>query len=425
MPRKFVPLVLALAAWVGATANAQPTGAANAVTAPSDARNSSTLPLSLSSARQIALDNSPTLAGASREVEAAQGALTQAGVFQNPSLGLDVEDLRTGNRTTTVTLSQPIELGGKRAARMAAAERALEAARVQREMKAAQLQADVTASFLATLLSQERVRLAQESLEVARSGSLAASKRVQAGKVSPLEETRSKVAEANVRLELAQAQGELSAQLQELRALLAGGPAFDALDGNALEVPSLPPIDVLQGRVDASPSIRVARLETARLRALADLEQAKRTPDIAVSLGMQRAQQDGRSIAIVGVSIPLPVFDTNRGNIVEALRRRDKSEDDARATELRLRADLAIARQRLDIAAQEVTAVRSEILPAAQLAFNAAAQGFELGKFEYLDVLDAQRTLLQARTQYLRSLGDSHRAVADVARLLGTNPSQP
>eukprot|EP00952_Eustigmatos_sp_NYUAD-ZCMA_P008467 35248-Eustigmatos_ZCMA.PRE.1 len=99
--------------------------------------------------------------------------------------------------------------------------------------------------------------------------------------------------------------------------------------------------------------MRMARLETQRLTALADLEQAKRTPDIAVSLGMQRAQQDGRSIAIVGVSIPLPVFDTNRGNIVEALRRRDKSEDDARAMELRQRADLAIARQRLDMASRE------------------------------------------------------------------------
>lgn len=240
-----------------------------------------------------------------------------------------------------------------------------------------------------------------------------------------MEETRSKVAEANVRLELAQAQGELDAQMQELRALLAGGPPFDTLDGDALQLPSLPPIEELQARVEESPTMRMARLETQRLTALADLEQAKRTPDIAVSLGMQRAQQDGRSIAIVGVSIPLPVFDTNRGNIVEALRRRDKSEDDARAMELRQRADLAIARQRLDMASREVMAARTEILPAAQLAFNAAAQGFELGKFEYLDVLDAQRTLLQARTQYLRSLGESHRAVADVARLLGTNPSQP
>lgn len=414
-------LALALAMLVGFAANAQQVAPSGAPSVAVVSSKQASQPLTLGAALQAAIDNSPTLSAARREIDAAQGALTQAGVYQNPSLDLEVEDLRSGMRSTTVTLSQPLELGGKRSARVAAADRALEAIRVKSEATEAQLKADVTAAFLSALLSQERVRLAQESLNIARSGSQAASKRVQAGKVSPLEETRSKVAEANVRLELVQAQGELAAQLQELRALLAGGVPFEALDGNALLLPTLPPIDVLQARVENSPTMRQARLETSRLSALADLEQAKRKPDIAVSLGMQRSQQDGRSTAIVGVSIPLPVFDTNRGNIIQSLRLRDKSEDDARALELRLRADLAIARQRMEIASQEVAAVSAEILPSAQLAFDAAAQGFELGKFEYLDVLDAQRTLLQARSQYLRSLGESHRAAADVARLLGNN----
>ncbi len=414
-------LALGLAMLVGFGANAQQVAPTSAPSVGVASPTQASQPLTLGAALQAAIDNSPTLSAARREIDAAQGALTQAGVYQNPSLDLEVEDLRSGMRSTTVTLSQPLELGGKRSARVAAAERALEAIRVRSEATEAQLKADVTAAFLSALLSQERVRLAQESLNIARSGSQAASKRVQAGKVSPLEETRSKVAEANVRLELVQAQGELAAQFQELRALLAGGMPFDALDGNALLLPTLPPIDVLQARVENSPTMRQARLETSRLSALADLEQAKRKPDIAVSLGMQRSQQDGRSTAIVGVSIPLPVFDTNRGNIIQSLRLRDKSEDDARALELRLRADLAIARQRMEIASQEVAAVSAEILPSAQLAFNAATQGFELGKFEYLDVLDAQRTLLQARSQYLRSLGESHRAAADVARLLGNN----
>lgn len=421
MTKKPMSLALGLAMLVGFGANAQQVAPTSATSVGVASSTQASQPLTLGAALQAAIDNSPTLSAARREIDAAQGALTQAGVYQNPSLDLEVEDLRSGMRSTTVTLSQPLELGGKRSARVAAAERALEAIRVKSEATEAQLKADVTAAFLSALLSQERVRLAQESLNIARSGSQAASKRVQAGKVSPLEETRSKVAEANVRLELVQAQGELAAQLQELRALLAGGMPFDALDGNALLLPTLPPIDVLQARVENSPTMRQARLEISRLSALADLEQAKRKPDIAVSLGMQRSQQDGRSTAIVGVSIPLPVFDTNRGNIIQSLRLRDKSEDDARALELRLRADLAIARQRMEIASQEVAAVSAEILPSAQLAFNAATQGFELGKFEYLDVLDAQRTLLQARSQYLRSLGESHRAAADVARLLGNN----
>ena len=72
----------------------------------------------------------------------------------------------------------------------------------------------------------------------------------------------------------------------------------------------------------------------------------------------------------------------------------------------------------------EVNVLQSEVLPGAQAAFDAATKGFELGKFAYLDVLDAQRTLLQARAQYLRALADAHRSITDLDRLLGGPSSQ-
>ncbi|CKS27678.1 Cation efflux system protein CzcC [Mycobacterium tuberculosis] len=132
-----------------------------------------------------------------------------------------------------------------------------------------------------------------------------------------------------------------------------------------------------------------------------------------------RSREVGRSQAVVGISVPLPIFDTNRGNITEALRRQDKAEEDARALELRLRADVGSARQRYVTTLAEVEALQSDILPGAQTAFDAATKGFELGKFSYLDALDAQRTLLQARSQYLRSLSELHRSITDLDRLLG------
>ena len=146
-----------------------------------------------------------------------EGARVQAGVFQNPTLSVEVEDVRRDTRTTTVLLSQPFELGGKRGARIEAAERAIDVARAQLETKYADIRANVTAAFFATLISQDRVRLAQASLELARTGSETAGKRVTAGKVSPVEETKAKVAEANVRLELVQARGELQTNLYQLR----------------------------------------------------------------------------------------------------------------------------------------------------------------------------------------------------------------
>lgn len=421
MFRPLVPIALAIAAFAGSNVLAQqPSGLPVTANFQPATSASGLQPVTLAGAIQLALDNSPALSAARREIEATEGERIQAGVFQNPTMNVEVEDQRRDTRTTTFTVSQPFELGGKRSARIAAAERGIEVARVQLEARESDIRANVTAAFFATLISQERVRLAQASLDLASTGSQAAGKRVTAGKVSPVEETKAKVAEANVRLELVQARGELQTNLELLRSLTTRTTGIDAVDGNALAVPQPPLPDAFEERIANSPTIRQARLEVRRFGALSDLEQAKRLPDITLTAGAQRNQElGGRNQLVVGISVPLPIFDTNRGNIVAALRRQDKAEDEARATELRLRSDVLAARQRYLVATNEVTALLREILPGAQSAFDAATKGFELGKFSFLDALDAQRTLLQARSQYLRSLAEAHRSVTDIDRLLG------
>ena len=379
-------------------------------------------PLTLAAAVQLALDNNPELSSARREVEAVEGARDQAGVFPNPTLSMQMEDTRSQTRQTTVLLSQPIELGGKRSARIEAAERAVDIARTQLEAKQIELRAGVTAAFFSTLVAQDRVRLAQASLDLAHRGSDAAGKRVTAGKVSPVEETKAKVAEAGVRLELVQAHSELQITLQQLRALMGGGTPVTLVDGDVLAIPAPRPDASLEISILDAPSLREARLEARRLNALVDLERAKRIPDISLTLGSTRQQELGRNQALVGVSIPLPIFDTNRGNLTEALRRQDKAEDAIRAAELRLRTEVYAARQRYATSRVEVETLRNEVLPGAQSAFDAATKGFELGKFSYLEALDAQRTLLQARAQYLRSLAEAHRSITDLDRLLGGAP---
>ncbi|OYW25195.1 MAG: cobalt-zinc-cadmium resistance protein, partial [Hydrogenophilales bacterium 12-63-5] len=106
-----------------------------------------------------------------------------------------------------------------------------------------------------------------------------------------------------------------------------------------------------------------------------------------------------------------------------ALRRTDKARDELIATEVRLGGELVQAHERLNAARQEVDALQNDILPGAQSAYDAATKGFELGKFSFLEVLDAQRTLLQAKSQYLRTLTEGHRAAAEIERVLGNASS--
>jgi cobalt-zinc-cadmium efflux system outer membrane protein len=389
-------------------------------------------PLDLRSAIALAQRANPGLSSAAREQEASDAAVLQAGAWPNPVLEAQVFHLRRGNRTTTLLLSQPVELGGKRAARVTAAERARDQAASALLARRSELRASTITLIFDVLAAQERVRLMQDSLGLAQAATRAAANRVAAGKVPPLEETRSRVAGAGIRVELQQAEGALRSARRQLAALWGNpDPRFTQAQGAVDRLPPLALAQDVERRLAAAPMLRQARLEVERRQALSQLEQARRVPDVTVSLGAKRVPADegmgsgnGRNQVVVGVSVPLPIFDTNRGNVAEALSREEKARDDLAAAELQLGADVAQATERLRSARAAAETLQRDALPGAEAAYKAAAKGFELGKFSFLEALDAQRTHFQVRNQYLMAVADAHRAASELDRLLGTEADE-
>ncbi|MDD2977130.1 TolC family protein [Aquabacterium sp.] len=380
-------------------------------------------PLTLAEAIRLALQFSPQIVANQQELAASDGTVIQAGARPNPEIQALIEDTRRESRTTTVQFSQPIELGGKRSARVSVAELGRAQTAVDVEGRRAQIRADVSDAFFGAVIAQERVQLAQASAELSGRAADAASKRVQAGKVSPVDETRAKVAHAGVRVELRQAQGELRSARQRLSALL--GPAAPRAQVLAWQSNALPALLSPDTSLTDVPALRQARLEVDRRQAMVELERARRIPDVTLTLGAKRDQQVGRNQTVIGLSIPIPVLDTNRGNLLQALRLHDKAEADLQATRIRVETEWTQLSERQRSAQAEVQALKEEVLPGAESAWQAATTGFELGKFSFLDALDAQRTLFQARAQYLRALNELYRTTADIDRLLGTNTDEP
>lgn len=382
-------------------------------------------PLTLKAAQELALGANPELSAAGRELEALEATIVQAQIRPNPEFSTLIEDTRRETRTTTLQLNQPIELGGKRAARIGAAERGRDAASLELDATRAEIRSAVTAAFFDVLVAQERLRLTQASVELAQRATGAASRRVTAGKVSPVEETRARVAEAGVRIESTLAASELATARKRLAGIWGNSsPRFERAEGDAESLPPLPALADLNMRLATSPNLLWARIEVERRQALAEVERSRRIPDLTVSLGAKRNEELGRDQAILGVSIPIPVFNRNQGNLLEALHRTDKARDEQSATEIRLSNELALAYERLNVARQEVASLQQDILPGAQSAYDAATKGFELGKFSFLEVLDAQRTSFQAKSQYLRALAEAHRSAAEIDRILGTASTQ-
>jgi len=282
------------------------------------------------------------------------------------------------------------------------------------------LRADVVRAFFGVLVAQERVALTANSAALAARGADAVGKRVAAGKVSPVDETRARVDQANAQLEAAEAAAELQSARQTLAALW-GEPelGYAAVQGDIELVPTRASAAELAKDLDSSPGLLVGRIEVDRRKALVDVERSKGMPDLTVSVGAKRDNEVGRTQAIVGVSIPLPFFDRNQGATYEASKRAEKASDDLQLMRIRLLTELQHASNQLAVARTSALSLKSTVLPAAQQAYDAATKGFEAGKFGFLDVIDAQRSLLQARTRYLTALSTSNQAATAIDRLLG------
>ena len=377
-------------------------------------------PLTLEAAIASALQGNPDLAVAQREVEAVEGQVLQSQARPNPELAYAVEDQDGPTRTQSLQINLPIELGGKRAARIAAAERGREIALEDLKQRRVEIRAAVVAAYFEALSAQERVALAQESVDLAKRASDVVAKRVVAGKVSPVEETKAKVVEAGTRVELAQARSEQRIAKGRLNSMLdPNAPVFSHVAGNVEFVANIPSVELIQQRLATSPTVRRAQLELAQRKSLAEVERSKRIPDLTVSLGVKRPNELQRDQLLFGISVPIPLFDRNQGNLLEALKREDKARDELRALVMRVGSEVMQARERLVAIRAELEALQREVLPGAKSAYDAASIGFENGKFDFLDVLDAQRTYFAAQSQYLQAWSEAHRAAAEINRVLG------
>jgi len=412
-----IPLaVLPAAAQVSGT-TASTSASTNPVNAPR---------VSLSQAVALALDANPDLSAARREIAAAAGQIVQSRTRPNPELGYSLEDTQSRTRTQSLQLNWPIEMGGKREARVNVAERNHDAAAADFDTRRAEVRASVIAAYFEVLTAEERVALALASEELAEKATDVVSKRVLAGKVSPVEETKSRVAGAGLRLESSQATGELRAAKLRLASLIGRDDVDVEVNSNVADaIPFLPSTTALRDRLRASPTVKRAQLEIQRRSAIVSLERSKATPDITLSLGVKRPNELQRNQILLGVSVPLPMFDRNQGNVMEAIQREEKARDELAAVNMKVTTEVMQARERLATAREQLDVLVRTILPGAKSAYDAATIGFENGKFSFLDVLDAQRTYFASKSQYIRTVSDAHRADADIDRILGDDAAMP
>jgi outer membrane protein, heavy metal efflux system len=444
--------------------------------------------LTLPDALSLALGQSPVLAAFSWDLRASDAMIKQAGLRPNPELSVEVEGIRWtpgpresgrsrsfsgamesgalvpsiawkretgpaadagfGESEFTISIAQPLELGRKRAKRVAVAERQKDLALWDYQAARADVLAQTAFDFVGVLVSQERVALEEELVALAEEMARTFSLRVEAGKVSPIELSKAEVELVGAQIN----QEESRTALEAARAVLAANwgskrPAFTRAMGRLDEMKPVPALAEMEARVNRNPDLARWSSELAARRAEFRLEKAQRIPDLEVELGCRSGRLAGSKATsygfgsagnfsvtqsesghnakrdnslVLGFSLALPVFDRNQGRIAVAEAMISKASEQQRAAEAAVHAKLNSARQTASGAYLKARALQNKVLPKVDETFDKIQQGYQQGKFSYLDVLDTQRTLFEVRVAFLTALAQYHQGVVRMERLMGT-----
>ena len=375
----------------------------------------------------LALTHNPDLKAFSWAVRAGEAKTLQAGLRPNPELETEIEEFGgSGDLSgfsaieTTIQLGVPIDLGGVRRKQRQIAGLEAELAGWNYETARLDVLTQVNRAFIDVLAAQKVVTLNEELVRLAEQVFNTAKAQVEAGKVSPVQQLRTQVELVNSRIALEASKRGLEGARFVLAATWGStSPTFEKVEGQFEMAKPIPTVEQLANRIFQNPNIARWTVEIAHRSAAIQLKRSRRVPDLSIDGGMKHLSESGDVAFILGLSLPLPLFDRNQGAIREAEYNLAKAFEERKSAEVTVRTALATAYSALSAVASTVSSLKNEVLPSAQGTFDAVTEGYRIGKFDFLEMLDAQRTLFDVKGSYIDALAKYHRAVADVERLVG------
>ncbi len=386
--------------------------------------------LTLEEALVLASQNRQELKGFRADLDAAAVKLKHAGLPPNPELQVEWDNLggdlpADDVKETTVSLSQPFEIGGKPSARKNRGQ--AEIMRLQHEQSTTWLDiaAEVKMAFLEVLGAHERLALQHEAEQIASELAAITHERVAAGELAATEETRAEARKVETMVEtrkfktlLAESEFNLAMTLMET------DKATVTVSGHLSQEVAIPDQQTLLAEMQNSPLLALRQSEAQLAASGLSLEQANAWSDPSFFVALREIpDQDARAVS-VGFSVPLPLFQRNQAALADASATAQKAITNKENTARRLQTELIKAHTMLSAADQEARTLRNEVISRVTEAAEAVREGFRAGKFRYSDVLEASQSREQAKVRHLEAILDLNRAAISLDRLLG-RPSIP
>ncbi|MDP5033095.1 TolC family protein [Paraglaciecola sp.] len=381
--------------------------------------------MTLQSAIQRTLTNSPELHEFTYKQEAIEGEIKTASLKPALNAGIEVENfLGTGEVSgikgseLTLTLSSVIELGNKLNSRKAFAKAQSTFVEAQKQVHTLDVLAEVTRRYIDVLAQQALIDAQQEAETLARYTYQAVTKRVDAGASPVFEQQRAEAALARARLDVVTAQQTKQAMINSL-AIMWGEqyPTFTDVAGDLFALQSSPSLTVLFNTLLGSPNLDVytqeARLQASQVR----LTQAANQSDLSWTAGIRRMNGIDETAFIAGVSMPLFAGERNIGEYEKQRAIQAQLEQQKESATQSLYHQLNMALMVRNNALLNVQTLQNSIIPPLVQALELVEQAYIDGRFSYLEWVSTRHELLNAKQALIQSAKQAHQRGADIESL--------
>jgi outer membrane protein, heavy metal efflux system len=388
---------------------------------------------------QTALAQNKGLQAAREQLRQAVGRLKQAALRPNPSLDVssatDVLFANEGENGFGVTLSQPFELGGKRAKRIQVAEAEVELANAEIADSERQLIGQLRAAYLRGVETAARLNFFESNRGLNQQMAQVMTVRLSSGDASRLESHLLQAENNRLEAQRLSAESQLMQEMFELRKLAGISPAdefsLEALPttvSRSRETES----DLIEAAFRNRPDLRAARVREALANAGVVLARAQVAPTIVGSVRYGRDPNISRfatatqprafekdSVLEFGVSIPLPLWNREQGSIQEAASKVSQATAEREALENTIRMEVTAASRRYESAARSLELIRGGVVGEAEAGFSITQLAYRLGDAKLTDVIFQQRSLIDAQLAELAAQAELAIAQANLDLALG------
>jgi cobalt-zinc-cadmium efflux system outer membrane protein len=379
-------------------------------------------PLGVDDLVRLAVERNPRIARATLAVDAAQGRYVQAGLYPNPDLGFQWEEIGDKQGVGIITVprvTQTIVTGRKLSLAQVVVAREVDQATLDVLTERYAVVGSVRATFYEVFALQQRFDILNELVRLA-------SQAVDQGKDLFAKERIARLDLVQLELELERFRAEAEAVERELPAAfrkLAAVTGDPRLPSRRLAAPfDSPPLYDLDTVRDAvlefHPEARSARVAVTRAEAAVRSAEVQPIPNVSVSAGFIRQFENKSYDAGFGLSAPIPTWNRNQGNIRAARAELGMAVQHVGQVENALTDRLAVAFRTYAAARQRAEQYRREIIPRAEDTNQMSLSAFKGGQFEYLRVIQSQRVVAEARLERNKSLGEAWKAAGEISGML-------